>query len=732
MENVYLLDERATLPPQLDELKLFNNWVMFKLEPKPTKDDPDHLGKIPYTPNGSVRASAKDPRSWSSYTKAAERVENSFTGEGYLYGIGFELGASGYCGIDIDHCIINGRITQEAERIVRVLDSYTEYSISGTGLHIIVKCDPLDRTGYELHTLTFSEDDLYLPIEDLEIYRPRLKEVAKSEIPNEVEGGRFLTISGNVYGYPRPIREATAEVLEIIASYWPKAPELPSTVGSVESTTPMDDDTNRQMILSALDAIDPSRLDFGEWASVVTALKICGFSIGEAEDWSRAGGTNSKHVNGTIAKRWNSFHLRNGDERGAAGIIINRAKASGWKAADAFSDDERREHGRTLHANDNAITEDQDEDDMVADPGEAPSDQEPTDPTATGDGAAEDHPVDPLTAFFEKIQTESYKPYRTGLSFFDNLLGGGILPQSLLILMAAPGTGKTTLCQQIAERIAENGDPVIYFNFEMSREQMLAKAISGRISRHFVGLRERTAKEILQGYKWSDEDREEITTVIENYREKVYPRIRYNPGNVSNNLSEVLATLDWWGTQWLERGYKNGPAVVIDYLHLLTTTDRVDTQEFIKQCVVGLKNYAKKYNTFVIGISATNRESSKSGKINMFSARDSSNIEFTGDYQLALNYYDIETEDASATNEDDMDRLKGEKYRRLKLRLLKGRLEETHRPVNVYFDAAHNSFYDEDDFRPIEDGANPFPDTKAGKTYTRPQKNTTGQNRNRI
>lgn len=711
-EKTYRLKERATLPPQLEEMKQFDNWVVYKLTARPTADDPDHLAKIPYNPSGNIGASARHPRSWGSYTTAAGRVEKSFDGEGYLYGIGFELGDSGYCGIDIDNCIVDGQITPAAERIVRVLDSYTEYSVSGKGLHILVKCAPLDRTGYELHTMTISSDDLYLPIDDLEIYRPRL--AAKANIPGEIEGGRYLTISGNVYGDPRPIREATAEIKELIASYWPKKEILPP-VGSVGSILSMD--ANEKMIRSALSSIDPSGLDFQEWAGIVTALKVLGFSPSEAEEWSRAGGTNSKHVNGTIAKRWNSFHLKNGDERGAAGIIIKKAKDRGWKAADAFSDEERADYGRQLHQDDNAAQD------------EASSTQtkegEPTDPT----GGSSSETDDPLTAFLEKIQTDTYKPYRTGLSFFDNLLGGGILPQSLLILLAAPGTGKTTLCQQIAERIAENGDPVLYFNFEMSREQMFAKAISGRISRSFVGLRERTAKEILQGYKWSDSDRAEISMVIENYREKVYPRIRYNPKEVSNNLENVLEVMDYYGAWMLANGYKKGPAVVIDYLHLLTTTTRVDTQEFIKQCVVGLKDYAKKYNTFVIGISATNRESSKSGKINMFSARDSSNIEFTGDYQISLNYYDIEAGSASATDEDDMDKLRGEKYRRLKLRLIKGRLEETHRPVNVYFDAAHNSFYDEEDRRPIEDGAETFGDArhKAGNRYTSPKKETSGQ-----
>ena len=44
--------------------------------------------------------------------------------------------------------------------------------------------------------------------------------------------------------------------------------------------------------------------------------------------------------------------------------------------------------------------------------------------------------ADYLQDFFDTIQTEAYKPSSTGLSFFDDLLGGGPMRQTLLLLMA--------------------------------------------------------------------------------------------------------------------------------------------------------------------------------------------------------------------------------------------------------------------------------------------------------
>ena len=42
-------------------------------------------------------------------------------------------------GIDLDHCLRNGRLTSQAARIVAQLSSYTEISPSRTGLHVIVR-----------------------------------------------------------------------------------------------------------------------------------------------------------------------------------------------------------------------------------------------------------------------------------------------------------------------------------------------------------------------------------------------------------------------------------------------------------------------------------------------------------------------------------------------------------------------------------------------------------------
>ena len=311
---------------------------------------------------------------------------------------------------------------------------------------------------------------------------------------------------------------------------------------------------------------------------------------------------------------------------------------------------------------------------------------------------------DALTEFFEKIQTEAYKPYKTDLQFFDDLLNGGIIPQSLLVLMAAPAAGKTTLCQQIAEQMALHRKPVIYLNLEMSKEQMLAKALSGKLSR--TNQAQLSALDILQGYKWTSEQRTTIVAALDDYRARIFPYMQYNPDDIGSDLDSILSYLTATGERAKAAG-KAAPAVIVDYLHLITTKRGLETAELIKQIVKGLKDYAVNYDTFVILISATNRTSNTAGKITLESGRDSSAIEYTGDYQLSLNYYDIDT---GKVKPDDVAELQREKWRRMVIRVLKGRFTPPQKTARVYFNAAYNSFYGEyGDFMPVDTDRVEFP-----------------------
>lgn len=88
--------------------------------------------KIPYGINGQP-AKANTPSTWSTL----QNVETFLNGAPPTYsGIGFVLERKNkiVC-VDVDHCLKNGTPNRTARKVLEKLDTYTEISQSGTGLH---------------------------------------------------------------------------------------------------------------------------------------------------------------------------------------------------------------------------------------------------------------------------------------------------------------------------------------------------------------------------------------------------------------------------------------------------------------------------------------------------------------------------------------------------------------------------------------------------------------------
>lgn len=311
-----------------------------------------------------------------------------------------------------------------------------------------------------------------------------------------------------------------------------------------------------------------------------------------------------------------------------------------------------------------------------------------------------EQPADFISAFLDKVQSEVYKPLATGLPFFDNLLGGGVIRQTMLLLLAAPATGKTTLAQQVAEAMAMSGKKVLYLNLEMSREQMLAKAISYRLAKKNKAII--TATEVLQGYKWTDEQAHLVPNELQNYRKENAPYITYMPGNVSADLDKLKAYLQAVGESAKEKG-EDAPTVFCDYLHLIRCDRHHDPQQTVKEAVEMLKGYAIQYNTFAFVISASNRASNASGKLTMESGRDSSSIEYTGDYILTLNYTEVDKGIVKTSDEQAMAQLKSGNWRQMTLRVEKHRLGLPGVSKELWYRPAANIYYDAADFMPADE-----------------------------
>ena len=114
------------------ELRHVDQWVAWRTS---TRDGTET--KIPLDPANGKYASTTDAATWSTFDTALEAVRTPD-----VAGIGFVFtDIDPYVGIDLDDCRVSetGTLAEPAASICAQLDSYTEVSPSGTGVHVIVR-----------------------------------------------------------------------------------------------------------------------------------------------------------------------------------------------------------------------------------------------------------------------------------------------------------------------------------------------------------------------------------------------------------------------------------------------------------------------------------------------------------------------------------------------------------------------------------------------------------------
>jgi DNA repair protein RadA/Sms len=75
-----------------------------------------------------------------------------------------------------------------------------------------------------------------------------------------------------------------------------------------------------------------------------------------------------------------------------------------------------------------------------------------------------------------QIGTESSTHRPSGIGEFDRVLGGGVVPGAAILLSGEPGVGKSTLLLEVAARVAQRGERVLYVSAEESASQVRLRA----------------------------------------------------------------------------------------------------------------------------------------------------------------------------------------------------------------------------------------------------------------
>lgn len=222
-----------------DEITQLPQWVAWRYE---ARESDGRQTKMPYSPITNLAASSIDPATWATFAQAYE-----FWRRRRLDGVGFVFAAGGgITGIDLDHCVHNGVPELWALELVNSLDSYTELSPSGEGLHILVAGALPAGSRHQ-----YRPPDASHPDAKVELY----------------DSGRYFTVTGRRFpNTPRVVNDCQS-VLDDIHSGVLSTPDSPGVGDSAASAAPvaLDDDELLRLAARGKHGVDFDRLWRGDW-----------------------------------------------------------------------------------------------------------------------------------------------------------------------------------------------------------------------------------------------------------------------------------------------------------------------------------------------------------------------------------------------------------------------------------------------------------------------------------
>ncbi len=236
-------------------------------------------------------------------------------------------------------------------------------------------------------------------------------------------------------------------------------------------------------------------------------------------------------------------------------------------------------------------------------------------------------------AYWDRI-AEQRQAAATGLGSLDTALGGGLQPKRLFVVLGGPGSGKTTLINQIAERVANAGRPVVYLTTEDPMSTLLAKTLA-RLGRIDYGA-------VLQG-------RESERAAIDGARQELAERrsagrLLYIEGNGAD-LDDLAAVAQRHFARFAEEAQDGGgPGVlVVDYLQRVARAQLKamrsgvrDLREAVTVLTEDLRDLARSLNCAVVAVASQSRASGYGNTNALSSAKESGDIEYTADVLMSL------------------------------------------------------------------------------------------------
>lgn len=268
---------------------------------------------------------------------------------------------------------------------------------------------------------------------------------------------------------------------------------------------------------------------------------------------------------------------------------------------------------------------------------------------------------------------------KTGLPKLDQTLGGGLYP-ALYVIGAISSLGKTALALQLADQIADQGQPVLFFSLEMGRYEMTCRSLARVLYSQHKNSEITTGHILKTNYRGADlYSQAYFQQALQTYREGPAKHLTLHEGNydLDINLLKMMAREHVGRTG-------NRPVIFVDYLQVLKPVDiRMTEKQHVDMVIVELKRLSRDLDLPVIAVSSFNRANYKTD-VAFEAFKESGAIEYTADVVLAMQL--------RKNGDEDINELKNREPRPLELVLLKNRRGRAYQVIDVDYWPKQNFF----------------------------------------
>ena len=279
------------------ELRQRPQWILMRTR----KSSSGRLLKLPWNPHKPREsASIANPKTWSTFDHVMDVLK---PGDHPAFALTED---DPYVLVDFDKCLFDRRIVRQIHREVAHLSSYTEVSVSGTGLHVVVRgsLPVAGRRG-----------------KDLEMY----------------QSGRFVLLTGTIYERRDTIHDRQQELTSLYERSFPKS----EPTSRPEQARTLDDEELLRRAFTARNGAKVRSLYAGKWQDYYSTqseadaalCSLLGFYSQDTTQIDRL----FRH-SGLFREKWDEVHFADGSTYGEKTVDRALKRVDRTFAAEATRD----------------------------------------------------------------------------------------------------------------------------------------------------------------------------------------------------------------------------------------------------------------------------------------------------------------------------------------------------------------------------------------------------------